>query len=266
VQEGAGVSYDAGSGAKVYEGAWVKNLKDGFGIKYWPNGNKNYEGQWKQDRFNGKGILYDKISGLKKISGEFVDGVLHGQGKEYEKGIVKFVGGFLDEIRQGFGVEYSVDSRAPTEGVKIFEGFWKKGQKNGKGIAYTENGGQKIYKGGFRENHYEGKGTLYTTIFSDSRALQNPKIYEGSFSKSDRNGNGRSYYPEIGSGQTEYEGHWSNGKPDGAGVKYFKNGVKEYEGYWKDGVRHNQGVKFYPTGKFPINFFRFQREKRCDQV
>jgi len=43
---------------EVYIGDWKDNEKDGFGIQYNNNKNKEYEGNFKNGFFEGKGVYY----------------------------------------------------------------------------------------------------------------------------------------------------------------------------------------------------------------
>ena len=38
----------------VYDGEWIGENKDGYGIQTWPSGAK-YEGEWKNNKIHGKG-------------------------------------------------------------------------------------------------------------------------------------------------------------------------------------------------------------------
>ena len=86
---------------KKYEGEWTDNKKNGNGISYWENGNKQYEGEWKYNKRNGQGIGYYQ-NGNKQYEGESKDGEWNGQGVQYDlDGNKKYEG----EFRNGIFVE-----------------------------------------------------------------------------------------------------------------------------------------------------------------
>jgi len=53
------------SGA-VYDGEWLGNSRDGYGVQVWPDGAK-YEGEWKNNKANGKGKFFH-------VDGDVYDG------------------------------------------------------------------------------------------------------------------------------------------------------------------------------------------------
>ena len=79
-----------------------------------------------------------------------------------------------------------------------YEGEWKKGKKDGKGIIFYENGKIK-YKGDFVNNFYEGYG-----IYHDPEGRR-------------------------------YEGYWANNKQNGKGKHFDVNNKLKYDGYFEDG-------------------------------
>lgn len=58
--------YTFSSGA-VYEGEWVGNVRDGYGVQTWPDGAR-YEGEWKNNKAHGKGKFYH-------VDGDVFDGI-----------------------------------------------------------------------------------------------------------------------------------------------------------------------------------------------
>jgi hypothetical protein len=69
----------------VYEGEFVKGLKNGHGTEWFKNGDK-YCGEYVNSKFHGKGILFYILGvyGWKngsKYDGDFVNGIRCGKGK-----------------------------------------------------------------------------------------------------------------------------------------------------------------------------------------
>ena len=64
------------SGA-TYEGEWIGNSKDGYGVQEWPDGAR-YEGYWKSNRAHGKGKFYHTDGDY--FEGEWIDDQANGYG------------------------------------------------------------------------------------------------------------------------------------------------------------------------------------------
>ena len=79
-----------------------------------------------------------------------------------------------DSDYNGKGIRY-------YNNVKIYEGEFKDGKYDGKGIDYYING-TKIYEGEFKDGKYDGKGIKYYD--------NDTKEYEGEFKDGDYNGKG----------------------------------------------------------------------------
>ena len=94
---------------------------------------------------------------------------------------------------------------------KYYEGEFKKGEKDGKGIIYYKNG-QIRYKGDFKDGEFEGYG-IYV--------VENGEYYMGEFKKGLMNGKGILYYKN---GQIKYEGDWVDGNSEGYGKNIVESG------------------------------------------
>lgn len=57
----------------VYEGSYVSDVREGFGIYTYRNGDR-YEGNWMNDTPNGRGVV--EFANGKKVDGVFQDGKL----------------------------------------------------------------------------------------------------------------------------------------------------------------------------------------------
>lgn len=82
------------------------------------------------------------------------------------------------------------------------------------------------------------------------------KIYIGELKNYKPNGIG--YYQ---SSIENYKGYWKDGKKNGLGYTFHKNGEKIYSGEWKNNIPNGEGILFYEknkikySGNFKDNFF-----------
>ena len=53
-----------------------------------------------------------------------------------------------------------------------------------------------------------------------------------------------------------YEGHFKNGKFEGAGTYYFPNGDK-YEGSFKREKKHGKGIYYFASGQKFVGTFKY---------
>ena len=107
----------------------------------------------------------------------------------------------------------------------------------GKGTEYDFKG-KKIYEGVFKYGKYEGRGILY---------YKNYKIfikeYEGDFKDGKYDGKGIKYYY---GNKINYEGEFTNGKYNGTGIEYsIFNGKKIYDGEFLNGKYEGKGIKIF---------------------
>ena len=92
------------------EGIFKKDLLEGSGKQYYPNGKILYKGKFHKNKKEGKGTQYFK-NGKVSYSGSFKDNLYHGYGKDYT-----------------------------TTGSILYEGNYKEHREHGKGIYHTQNG------------------------------------------------------------------------------------------------------------------------------
>ena len=124
-----------GNGDK-YTGEYIivdgKKIKSGKGIYTWTSGAR-YEGNFKNDKFNGYGILYYP-SGEKQVEGNFINDLVNGQGNYFWENGSKYVGNFKNGKFNGYGIEYY------PSGGKSIEGNFKNEKLNGQVTSYNEDG------------------------------------------------------------------------------------------------------------------------------
>lgn len=144
-------------------------------------------------------IYYDEEKKSPRMEGRLQDGLLQGEGKEYdEAGRLRYMGSFVDGQYAGEGNLYA-------EGVLCYKGEFAEGACDGQGVAYYPDGGQK-YRGAFVQGQYEGEGSLYY----ENGQLQ----YKGQFSAGLFEGEGRLYGED---GSLLYEGAFQGGLYAGEG-------------------------------------------------
>ena len=189
-----------------------------------------YTGQWKDDKPNGQGEMViagtsDRYEVGDRITGNFVNGDIHGAAKcKYADG-AEYEGNFLNGLRQGKGTLVLTDGK--------FEGQFDKNLIDGQGTFYFNDGAK--YVGEFKHNAIEGKGTKY---------LKNGDRYEGQFIQGNREGKGTYYFAEGG----EYTGDWKNDIREGQGTMTWNTGNK-YAGAWKNDKRNGKGTYTWKDGR-----------------
>ncbi len=147
-----------------------------------------WTGPCKNQRADGKGSLVWRTGeNTQRYQGETRDGHITGQGV-YELSLTtRYEGSFKDDDFDGTGT-------LVEPGVR-YEGQWRSGKRNGRGLLTTVNGDR--YDGEFNDNAMSGRGTL---ALSDGR---------------------------------KYEGLLTDGKPNGQGSLTDPTGI--YTGAWKNG-------------------------------
>ena len=215
-----------------------------------------YQGEFREGEINGKGkmFIYNKnnnISQNKKINTY--------QSKNNIKNLIKiFEGIFTNGVKNGkFNVYNEKNS-------KIFEGEFVDDLKNGKGIEF--NNGKIIFEGEYKDDLKNGKGIEYKNGY---------KVYEGNFENNYFNGNGTLFYND---GKIQYQGIIKNGFFWEDGFYYDINGektkfingfpsknkkyIENFKIYYSSGKIHYclsknkeiiKGKEYYETGKVKYN-------------
>ena len=139
---------------------------------------------------------------LKEINNSLHIKVAHDNGDRYE-------GKYKNGLREGKGIYYfSTGDR--------YEGEYKNDKREGKGIYYYKNGN--IYKGEWKNNAFEGRGIYY---------YHTGNRYEGEYKNSLKEGKGIYYF----NNGNRYEGEFKNNKMEGKGIYYYNNGNREMGNY-----------------------------------
>ncbi|KAM4024956.1 radial spoke head 10 homolog B isoform 2-T2 [Anomaloglossus baeobatrachus] len=151
LRHGKGAIYYNAEGTSWYEGDWMSNRKEGWGVQRFPSGNI-YEGQWKNNRFHGEGRMR-WLSSNEEYMGQWEDGVQNGPGTHtwFLKRVTgsqyslrnEYIGNFVNGARHGQGQYYYANGA-------MYDGQWRNNQKHGMGKFIFKNG--RIYIGEFVED------------------------------------------------------------------------------------------------------------------
>ena len=189
---------------------------------YYGNNKKKikYVGQTKDNDFHGFGSLYSQTGHLLYI-GQWKQGIVCGEGKDYINGILHYEGIFVNGKYQGSGTLYR------ENGNILYEGGFIGGQRRGSCKIYDKNGSLEFegdIEEGVGEHMITGLGKYY------SRGILR---YEGSFEKGKYHGIGKSYWDNS---NIRYEGSFVKGTIHGTGKSYHEDGTLEYEGDFEKGI------------------------------
>uniref|UniRef100_A0A8C3SXZ0 Radial spoke head 10 homolog B2 n=1 Tax=Chelydra serpentina TaxID=8475 RepID=A0A8C3SXZ0_CHESE len=147
-RHGKGTIYYNREGTSWYEGDWVNNIKDGWGIRCYKSGNI-YEGQWEKNVRRGEGRMR-WLTTNQEYTGQWVNGIQHGYGTHtwFLKRIPgsqyplrnEYVGDFVNGDRHGRGRFFYASGA-------MYDGEWVCNKKHGLGRFVFKNG--RIYEGEF---------------------------------------------------------------------------------------------------------------------
>ena len=202
----------------IYIGEMKNGYKHGFGIEL----------EEKKESVLDNSIEYVSIC----YTGEFENGNYCGEGTKYWTSL-------LEAAIHGAEADASIDA-LDLEGIiktsdgykkivyilyigKEYQGKYKDGKEDGKGISYYPNGMMK-HEGAYKKAEFNGKGKLY----SEDGIL----LYDGNFSDGECSGEGTLYYT---SGVVKYKGTFKKNKYSGNGILYNEDGTVYYKGKFKNG-------------------------------
>ncbi|MCH5252219.1 MAG: TIR domain-containing protein [Lachnospiraceae bacterium] len=150
----------------------------------------------------------------------------------WESDGVIYTGTKVNGVIDGYGKAEYTENSAYEPGY--YEGEWKEGKLEGKGIRYWSESGDR-YEGEFKDYKRNGQGIWY---------YSNGNRYEGEYKNDKKNGQGIYYWEESGE---RYEGEWKDGKRDGQGTHYYSDGSR-YKGEFKDGKLNGHGTYYISNG------------------
>ena len=162
-------------------------------------------------------ILDINIINYRFFSGRYIVYDSNKKAKEYNSADIKvFEGEYLNGLRNGKGIEYKSNRI-------IFEGEYLNGQRNGIGKEYNYSG-KLLFEGEYKY------GRKWNGKFYNGNDIYELKDGKGNIKEN------RDYY-------ITYEGEYKNGLRDGKGKEYFYENKFIFEGEYKYGKRWNG--KFY---------------------
>ena len=129
----------------------------------------SYEGEFKNGIYNGKGVSYICLNSTEEQATEYENYLDSADEYAYlaennEQIMLQFPvsvslkmyeGKYKKGLRNGKGISYGYD------GLVEYEGNYKNGKKSGKGKEYYEGTTALRYKGSYKNDLYHGKGKLY---------------------------------------------------------------------------------------------------------
>uniref|UniRef100_A0A8D0GA36 Radial spoke head 10 homolog B n=1 Tax=Sphenodon punctatus TaxID=8508 RepID=A0A8D0GA36_SPHPU len=131
-RHGKGTIYYNSEGTSWYEGDWVNNIKDGWGIRCYKSGNM-YEGQWEKNVRQGEGRMR-WLTTNQEYTGQWVNGIQHGYGTHtwFLKRIPgsqyplrnEYLGDFINGDRHGHGKFFYASGA-------LYDGEWVWNKKHG---------------------------------------------------------------------------------------------------------------------------------------
>ncbi|KAF0978406.1 hypothetical protein FDP41_002226 [Naegleria fowleri] len=214
-----------------FENGFMKDSEGKFEFKYADRKGPTYVGNIENNRFNG----HCKIT--------WDDGSIY-------EGEVK------NGLRDGYGIYTSGDL------LSKYEGYWKQGQRHGKGIMYYS--ADEKYEGNFTNNKRDGYGVMHykSGNYYEGQWQENKRsgygvmhwttdpleIYEGEWLNDLPHGNGKhTYLQASGKKCNYYEGSFVEGKREGQGTFHYADG-SSYSGEWFNNLKHGEGVFYYLNG------------------
>jgi hypothetical protein len=146
----------------------------------------------------------------------------------------RYVGGFFNNKRHFSGTYFFVEGKSKGD---RYEGEFKEGYFDGKGIYYFSNGRRD--EGEFKVGEFHGQGI---------QRHPSGESHEGEFKANKKSGFGVHVLPD----KSRRVGEWVDGAAAGEGIYYLANGQISQTGRWEN----NKLVKSYPldASKFPINW------------
>lgn len=136
-----------------YQGDWSNNIKSGFGIQFYENGDK-YEGEWSNNCRNGFGTFWvknEKKKLVRSYTGQYLNDQKHGKGTMFFENGCRFDGHWEANAIAGFG-------RMIYANGDVYVGNWKHNMRHGYGVFTKLNGDH--YEGSWLMDKREGFGTF----------------------------------------------------------------------------------------------------------
>ena len=251
--------YNSYNNELLFKGNYLNGKRNGLVREYNEKDQLVFQGEYLDGKkWKGLEYIYDDITDTKILELEYLNGIIDGIGKEYDRynGHLLFSGKYLNGKRNGEGEEYKYipfvksgysNTYIEYKLIKIFsgeylngerkegkefnckeeliyEGEYLNGKRNGKGKIYDENG-ELIYKGEILKGMKNGKGEEYNIYYKIK--------YEGEFLNGKKHGKGKEYKDDDGNKLLIFEGeYFKNFRV--RGKEYYENGKLKFEGEYKN--------------------------------
>jgi Uncharacterized protein conserved in bacteria len=202
-------------------------------------GDYYYQGDLKNNYANGFGMLYTiEDSGLRTYYyiGSFSDGRFEGYGLLFLEPDSVRIGSISPEEKGDYQ-----EVHTQLSNYVFYEGFFKKGDADGKGNSYDFNF-QSYYNGlssGEEPAPSEAANEIIVGVSKNDAWNGKVKIYvngilryDGEMKNGEFSGKGKLY---DANGQLQYSGEFKNGEYHGKGTLYDSDGKVIYNGEWKNG-------------------------------
>ncbi|CAI2359156.1 unnamed protein product [Moneuplotes crassus] len=214
------------SDGREYEGLWEDDLRIGYGVKKYLNGD-HYVGSFSMGKAHGKGIYTWQNSDI--YDGEWKNGVKEGNGMWKGINNESYIGEWKNSKADGYGVQVWASGDR-------YEGEWTQGLRNGNGTMIFANGD--MYIGDHVKGKMHGEGQYI---------WRNGSIYIGQFKNGFKHGKGKWKKDKNDQECNQYDGEYENDVKNGFGGYKWKSG-NEYKGRYKDNLRHGYGEMFWTDG------------------
>lgn len=160
---------ESGEGGYIYNGEFLNNKKEGYGIMVWKDGQK-YWGEFKNNQMNGYGII--EYPGKIFYQGEVRNGRMEGFGEFFWKRNKKYIGYYQNDQRNGFGIyifkgeeflknplkSETISEISCINGLSAYIGFWKDGNMDGFGMKINSKEIKYgIWENGIKKKWFENK-------------------------------------------------------------------------------------------------------------
>lgn len=251
-----------------------------------------YEGELDDsNNYSGKGEL--KMLDGSSYDGQFLDGLMHGQGTYNWPDGVSFTGDFFQGTISGSGKYSWPDGSSYTGQVKsgkrhgegvfmcsagqIYDGEWQDGHRHGKGVAsYYEGKSTTVYSGEWFKDLRQGYGKMRYASgnqyegywYADKKCgkgvmawSEDQSTYVGAWDDDLPNGSGEILWSNLKISKlvtkqmsSVYRGTMKNGEKSGDGSFIYADG-SQYSGQWDKGVKHGDGVVIHGNGRIEATQF-----------
>lgn len=227
----------------VYEGSFLNNQMEGYGRLITLAGDY-YEGGFKNSKFQGEGLLINTLQGI-KYTGEFLEGLKHGEGEEYYKANTD-----IHDLNYSCCMYQDTTNNNPSYNSLNVNHFSKPADIQGE-KPYTKG-----YKGNENKDNKEN-GIYMNNSYTNCNNSNNEYhyYYKGSFKNNRRNGIGKL----IKKNKFFYNGNFYMDQMEGKGIGKWMDG-RVFNGEWKNNKMHGNGVFFWPDGDIYIGQYTNDRK------